>query len=161
MVTAMADIATVHRASFERCSPATAAAFPEPRRMRDDQLARFLARKQYLVLASTRSDGRPHAAMSAFSIFDGRFWCPTMSGTVRTRNIEREPRVSLVITEGENPDHAVVLVDGDALLMAEGDQPEGVTRGYEEKFGVAPDWARSWIAVEPKRVLSYADQGWV
>jgi hypothetical protein len=70
----MADIAAMQRTSFEHCSPATAAAFPEPRRMTEDQLVRFLERKEYLVLALTRSDGRPHAAMSAFCMFDDRFW---------------------------------------------------------------------------------------
>ena len=129
--------------------------------MSDDMLTGFLERKEYLVLASTRSDGRPHATMSAFTIFDGRFWCPTLPGTARTRNIEREPRVSLVITEGEGDEHAVVLIEGDAVLVADGDQPEGVTQRYKAKVGAAPEWARLWIAVEATRVLSYAAEDWV
>jgi nitroimidazol reductase NimA-like FMN-containing flavoprotein (pyridoxamine 5'-phosphate oxidase superfamily) len=156
----MGDIAAVHRASFTRCSPATAAAFPEPRRMSDDALSRFLDRKQYLVLASTRTDGRPHAAMSAFLLFGGRVWCPTMAGTVRTRSIARDPRVSIVVTEGEANEHAVVLVEGEAALVAEGEEPDGFMRRYREKFGAAPDWARSWIVVDPTQVLSFAAEGW-
>ena len=83
-----------------------------------------------------------------------------MAGTVRTRNIARDPRVSLVITEGEDDEHAVVLVEGDAVLVAEDEEPDGIRRRYEEKVGSAADWVRSWIVVDPTRVLSFAAEGW-
>jgi hypothetical protein len=65
-----------------------------------------------------------------------------------------------VITEGDDDEHAV-LVEGDAVQVVDGDQPEGVTRRYVEKVGAAPEWARSWIVVQPTRVLSFAAEGWV
>jgi nitroimidazol reductase NimA-like FMN-containing flavoprotein (pyridoxamine 5'-phosphate oxidase superfamily) len=159
-MTPKTDVAALQRESFARCSPATGEAFPEVRRMDGEALERFLARKQYLVLSTTRPDGRPHAAMSAFLLDGDRFWCPTMAGTVRTRNLAAQPRVSIVVTEGEGDEHAVVLCEGEARTPARGEEPEGLEDRWLDKFGWGPDWAESWIAITPTRILTFAAPGW-
>lgn len=154
------DLVALHKESFERASPATTSSLTKSRRMRPEMLTGFLERKQYLVLSSTRKDGRPHSAMSAYLLDGGRFWCPTMGGTVRTRNLRRDPRVSLIVTEGEGAEHAMVKVEGDVELLDYDAAPDGLEERWDAKFGWRADWAQLWIVATPNRVLSYADTGW-
>jgi general stress protein 26 len=128
--------------------------------MDSSTLEQFVGRKQYLVLSTVRPDGRPHSALSAFLLHDDALWCPTMTGTVRARNLGVQPVVSSVITEGEGDEHAVVIVEGTADLVADGDLPGVVAEAWLAKFGWTPDWATQWICVHPSHVLSYAAEGW-
>ena len=150
----------VYERSVLQTTAATASAFPEARRMDLPTLERFVARKQYLVLSTVRPDGRPHAAMSAFLFHSDTLWCPTMTGTMRAKNLGAQPAVSGVIGEGEGDAHAVVIVEGEAELVPEPDLPPDIAEAWLAKFGWTADWATEWIAFRPTRVLSYAAEGW-
>ena len=120
-------------------------------------VAAYLARREYLVVATVRNSGRPHAALSAFVFTGEAFWLPTMAGTARERNVRASGHVSLVIAEGDGADHKAVLAEGAAEVRSEPEDP--VVGAWTERHGKVPDWASAWIRVELSRVFSY-DAGW-
>ena len=139
--------------TFARATAATAGSYPAQRRLSAAQLASYLDRRAFAVVASTRADGRPHAAMSAYIRRGTTFWLPTMAGSVRERNLRGTPWVTMVITEGDHPEHVAVIAEGPAEIVAPPQVPADV------RAAAAADWVSAWIRVTAERLLSYADEG--
>ena len=147
----------VQRISLSRASPATRESWPEEDALSPSELRAFLDRKRYGILSTTRPTGRPHAAMIAFLYRDGRFWLPAVAGSVRVRNAEHEPAASLVVTEGEGPQHIAVVIEGDALVHHDVEPilSEFLFDAWRRRFGSELDWAGAMIELLPRRVLSH------
>src|SRR6204780_5817762 len=77
--------------TFLRATAATIGSYPPERRLNAAQLASYLDRRAFAVVGSTRANGRPHAAMSAYIRRDATFWLPTVAGSVRERNLRATP----------------------------------------------------------------------
>ena len=148
-------LSSVQQRSFAQASPRTAEAYPAERRMTGAQLAHFLARRRYLVIATTRPDGRPHAALTSFVWRDSSFWIPTEHGTARLRNLEQNPYAFLVITEGEGESHIAVLAEGSTRFVSP-DGADAAVRHWSERFGGPPTWAGTWIVLQAQKLFSYA-----
>jgi Pyridoxamine 5'-phosphate oxidase len=139
--------------SFARATAATAVSYPPERRLTAEQLGSYLDRRAFAVVGSTRPDGRPHSAMSVFIRRGTTFWLPTMAGSVRERNLRGTPWLTMVIAEGDHPDHIAVIVEGPAEVVAPPRVPADV------RAAVTGDWASEWICLTAERMLSYADEG--
>jgi nitroimidazol reductase NimA-like FMN-containing flavoprotein (pyridoxamine 5'-phosphate oxidase superfamily) len=139
--------------TFARATAATAGSYPAQRRLSAAQLASYLDRRAFAVVASTRADGRPHAAMSAYIRRGTTFWLPTMAGSVRERNLRGTPWVTMVIAEGDHPEHVAVIAEGPAEVVAPPQVPADV------RAAAAADWVSAWIRLTAERLLSYADEG--
>ena len=139
--------------TFARATAATAGSYPAQRRLSAAQLASYLDRRAFAVVASTRADGRPHAAMSAYIRRGSTFWLPTMAGSVRERNLHGTPWVTMVIAEGDHPEHVAVIAEGPAEVVAPPQVPADV------RAAAAADWVSAWIRLTAERLLSYADEG--
>jgi len=138
--------------TFARSTAATAISYPPERRLSAAQLASYLERRAFAVVSSTRANGRPHTAMSLFYRRDVTFWLPTMTGSVRERNLRETPWLTMVIAEGDHPVHIAVIVEGPAEVVAPPQVPADV------RAAVAGDWVSSWIRLTAERLLSYADE---
>jgi hypothetical protein len=66
------------------------------------------------------------------------FWLPTMAGSVRERNLRGTPWLTMVIAEGDHPEHIAVIAEGRAAATG--------------------DWVSAWICLTAERLLSYADE---
>jgi hypothetical protein len=104
--------------TFARATAATAISYPPERRLSAAQLASYLDRRAFAVVGSTRADGRPHAAMSIYIRRGTTFWLPTMTGSVRERNLRGTPWLTMVIAEGDHPVHIAVIAEGPAEVVA-------------------------------------------
>ena len=69
------------------------------------------------TLATVRADGRPHAAPVWFDLDGDTFVFTTGQITVKSRNMLRDPRVTLCIDD--NPPFHFVIIEGTAELTAE------------------------------------------
>jgi len=138
--------------TFARATAATAVSYPPERRLSAAQLASYLDRRAFAVIGSTRPDGRPHAAMSIFIRRGATFWLPTMAGSVRERNLRAAPWLTMVIAEGDHPEHVAVIIEGPAEVVAPPQVPANV------RAAVASDWVSAWICLTAERLLSYADE---
>jgi general stress protein 26 len=146
-------LAALQDRTFARMTTATAGSYPPERRLTSAQLAFYLDRHVFAVVSSTRPDGRPHAAISGYIRREAAFWLPTVSGSVRERNIRSQPWVTLVITEGEHDEHVVVIIEGPAAIVQLPDVPEDI------RSARSGDWVSGWIRVQAQRLLSYASEG--
>jgi hypothetical protein len=112
--------------TFARATAATATSYPPERRLGAAQLASYLDRRAFAVVSSTRGNGRPHAAMSVYIRRDVTFWLLAMTGSVRERNLRGMPWLTMVIAEGDHPEHIAVLIEGAAEVVAAPQVPANV-----------------------------------
>lgn len=86
------------------------------REMTDEEYREFLlGTARTAKLATVRGDGRPHVAPIWYDLDGETFVFMTGEGTVKGKNMRREPRVSLCIDDEKPPFH-FVIVEGTAEL---------------------------------------------
>jgi PPOX class probable F420-dependent enzyme len=85
------------------------------------------------VLATTREDGRPHAAPIAFVLDDDDILFLTNAETVKGRNLLRDPRVTLVVDD-EAPPFAFVMIEGTAVASRDVGNLEQVARRISQRY---------------------------
>jgi general stress protein 26 len=145
----------LQHSSFASGSRATRTSYPEVNRLSGPELAGRLESKRYLVLATARPDGRPHAALTSFVFHGELIWMPTETGTARLRNLRAQPAAFLVLTEGEDDEHVAVLIEGAVDIHTLDGTPRDVEDAWHKKFGHKPDWAGAWLALGPAKLFSY------
>jgi len=104
------------------------------------------------VVSPTRRNGRPHTAMSVYIRRGVTFWLPTMAGSIRERNLRGMPWLTMVIAEGDHPEHIAVIIEGPAEVVAPSQVPADV------RDAATADWVSTWIRLTAGRLLSYADE---
>ncbi|UYM05110.1 pyridoxamine 5'-phosphate oxidase family protein [Solicola gregarius] len=145
--------------SFDRASRTLRKAYPPERRMSGAQLARYLERRVYALVSSTRPDGRPHAAPTLFSIHAESFWLPTLGGAARLRNVRAQPWLALSVVEGDHDTHAALLAEGPVEVVSTA--PESVRDITQlRNDGGSLDWAEAWLRLTPQRLFSFAEVAW-
>jgi hypothetical protein len=75
-----------------------------------------------------------------------------MAGSVRERNLRGTPWLTMVIAEGDHPEHIAVITEGPAEVVASPQVPADV------RAAVTGDWVSAWIRLTAERLLSYADE---
>ena len=149
-------LASLQDQTFARATGATTASFPLRRRLSGAQLAGYLDRRAFAVVATTRRDGRPHATVCSYVRRGATFWLPTVAGAVRERNVRHQPWLSLVVSQGDHGDqgtHVFVLIEGRGTVVAPAEVPPDVRARADG------NWVGSWIRVQAERLLSYAAEG--
>ncbi len=121
-----------------------------------DGLAAFLSGTRYAVLATTRPDGRPHAAPIAFTVWESAFWIASVEGS-RTRNLRQRPYAAIVVMEDEGATHRAVIAEGPVRLHEGGAAalPADLHATWTTRHGDEPTWATVLIKLRPVRVFSY------
>ncbi len=140
-------------ATFRSATSATAGSYPAERRLAGEALERYLDRRVFGVLGTTRPDGRPHAAPVSYTRRGTSFWMPTTLGSVRARNVAGVPWGVLTVVEGDRTEHVAVIVEGPVSTVEPGAVPADVA-----SFSTG-DWISTWLLLEARRVLSYAAEG--
>lgn len=149
-------LAELQDRTFERATATTAKSYPPERRLTAEQLTAYLNRREYAVVGSARSDGRPHASMSMYIRSGSSFWLPTMAGSIRARNLGAQPWLNLVIAENDDDTHIAVIAEGPTELVALDDLPDEVRAVVDRQFSYVWKWVDVWIRLKTERVLSYA-----
>jgi PPOX class probable F420-dependent enzyme len=84
--------------------------------MTEDDIRRFLLdAPRTAILATTRADGQPHAALICFDLDGDKIVFTTWYSTVKDANLTRDPHLTLVV-ENDTPPYAFVMVEGTAEL---------------------------------------------
>ena len=144
----------VQEQSYAKAGRSVLASWPAGRSMDEEALGRFLARKRYCVLATVTPAGAPQARPVAFCLVDGALWFATVGGA-RLPNLRADPRVSVVIAEGEAAEHAMVLAEGGVEIHEDDATRERLTQVWREQHGSEPGWAVAFLELRPERVFSY------
>lgn len=126
----------------------------------------FLGEERVCRVASVGADG-PHVVPMWF-VWDGKaLWLNSTFRSQRWRDVERDPRVSVVVDVGvEFNELRGVELSGSAVVASEvprTDEPRAdlaeVERRYAEKYSGAadfvPDGRHAWLRLTPARLVSW------
>lgn len=121
--------------------------------MNESALADFLSTHKQATLATVRKDGRPQLSNVLTAYRDGRLLISTRETTAKFRNLERDPRCTLLIL-GENF-YRFVTLSGRATFIRLPEARIPLRQYYElASGGPHPDWNEYDEAmVRERRVL--------
>ena len=125
-------------------------------RLTDEELREFLESAHTLQVASIGPDGRPHLVPMWFSVDDeGCIVFTTYRSSQKVRNIERDPRVTLLVEDGVVYDKLRgVMIEGEAELLDDVEVTRNVMRLIGVKYyseGAGGDSARAGAQARPDR----------
>ena len=136
-------------------------------RMDDAELAAFLDTQRTLVCATLGPRGRPHLAALWFVPAGGRLDCWTYAASQKARNLERDPRATLLSEAGQAyQELRGVSMECDAELVRDLEQVldigvalavrNGASPGPELRAGLSAQAAkRVGVRFTPTRVSSW------
>jgi PPOX class probable F420-dependent enzyme len=110
------------------------------------------------VVTDLRADGSPHSTVVWVDVENGGVSFNTARGRAKERNLERDPRVSLVVVDPNNP-YRWVAVSGRAALTEEGadEQIDKLAKKYLGKDRYPwrnPEETRVSVKITPEYVDS-------
>lgn len=92
--------------------------------MSDEEIATYLERSRTATLATIGASGLPHLVAMWYAVIDGDIWVETKARSQKAVNLRRDPRVTVLIEDGETYDTlrgvsfegtAEIVEDPDAL----------------------------------------------
>jgi PPOX class probable F420-dependent enzyme len=124
-------------------------------RMSEDELETFLAGQLVVSCATIGRDGWPHVMPLWYIVRDGEIWVWTYAASQKVRNLQRDPRATLLVEAGERYDElrgamlkARAVIERDAELVT----ALGLAI-YERYYDEVPHEVRqSVVRQAPKRV---------
>ncbi|MFG1877553.1 pyridoxamine 5'-phosphate oxidase family protein [Sphaerisporangium sp. NPDC049003] len=137
--------------------------------MSDDEVTAFLRESRKLQLGTINPDGTPHMVTMFYGLVEGQIGFWTYGKAQKTRNIERDSRVTCLIEAGDDYfDLRGVLLYGTARLIDARDavldigmnitlRMPGAGDATDELRGYVEHTGRKRVAylVEPTRVVSW------
>jgi PPOX class probable F420-dependent enzyme len=70
-------------------------------KLTEDEQAELLAEERIVIVSSIGPRGWPHSMPMWFTVRDGEIWCWTFAKSQKIRNLERDPRATLLVEAGE------------------------------------------------------------
>jgi PPOX class probable F420-dependent enzyme len=126
------------------------------------ELLDFVRPRHRVVLATTRSDGRPQTSPVTAGVDDqGRIVISTYPARAKTRNAERDPQVSaLVLSDDWNGPW--VQVHGTAEVLHMPEAADGLVDYFRCISGEHPDWDeyREAMRVQDKSLIRITPTSW-
>lgn len=107
----------------------------------DPAIQRYLADRDVVVLAMLTGAGAPLATPMWFTNDDTELAMISVDGLAKIRNLERDPRVSVVAEGGKRGAVDGLVLSGEVRFL-EGDERLGWGRRFHDRY--APDVERLW-----------------
>ena len=135
-----------------------------PGKMSKEEVDTFLDSKPgWMMLTSQGSDGYPHCVPIGYFRDGDRIFMGCRDNTQKVKNIERNPKVSLVIEDGKTmSDLRGILLRGDAFVVREDEERLKISRLAAKLRGAPEDeWPTTasagavFIKVDSPRVTSW------
>lgn len=134
--------------------------------MNQEELDRFLHEERMCRVASLGSDGEPHNSPLWFAWDGTALWLNSIVKSQRWTNLERDPRVSVVIDAGSDFSElrgveltGAVETVGDVPRMPGVDDRLAVPeRLFGDKYGngtFAIDGRHAWLRLSPQRIVTW------
>lgn len=119
----------------------------------------FLDNPYVGVVTTLREDGSPHSTVVWVDYDDGHVSFNTARGRRKPRDLERDPRASLVVVDPDNP-YRWLSVSGRAQLTESG-ADEHIDKLAKKYLGQdrypwrSPDETRVMVRIRPERIVAY------
>ncbi|MGY4857586.1 PPOX class F420-dependent oxidoreductase [Cryobacterium sp. AP23] len=122
----------------------------------------FVRPRHRMLLATTRSDGRPQISPVSGGVDEaGRIVISSYPSRAKTRNAERDPQTSVLVLSDEW-DGAWVQVDGTAEILHMPEAGDGLVDYFRCIAGEHPNWAeyREAMALQDKSLIRITPTRW-
>ena len=126
------------------------------------ELLDFVRPRHKLLLVTTRTDGRPQISPVSGGVDDaGRIVISTYPGRAKTRNAERDPRVSVLVLS-DDFNGPWVQVDGEAEVLHMPEAADGLVDYFRCIAGEHPDWDeyREAMRIQDKSLIRITPTRW-
>jgi len=125
--------------------------------MSDAELDAFLHEQRTVICATIDRDGAPHLMPLWYVLREGDLWAWTYAASQKVRNLERDPRATLVVEAGEHYDELRgVMLRTEAVIERAADFVAALGFALYERYLATdrlPEEVRASIAKQaPKRV---------
>lgn len=121
-------------------------------KINDDAIRKLFEEKNLVFLATLMKDGSPHNVSTWVDIKDGTIYINTVSGSTKHKNISRDPRVALAITDQNNPFHTV-SIRGKVIEQIIGDEAEKHIDKLAKKYLGVNEYPGRELDPTQKRVI--------
>jgi PPOX class probable F420-dependent enzyme len=124
-------------------------------RMSPQELAAFLAEERTVVCGTVGRGGLPHLMPLWYVVRDGELWAWTYAASQKVRNLERDPRATLLVEAGEVYEELRgVMLTADSVIERDGAAVAALgVELYTRYHDVLSDEVRAMIEQQaPKRV---------
>jgi general stress protein 26 len=135
--------------------------------MTDAEVDAFLAEQPTCRLATVGATGAPHVVPLWFVWHDGALWLNSLVRSQRWRDLERDPRASVVVDAGTDY-RELRGVEMSGPVVVASDVPRGsapwpgldeVEERYARKYAGVPDFVpdgkHAWLRLAPERLVSW------
>ena len=135
-----------------------------PAHMTDQEVKAFLdAKPGWIVLSTIGRHGYPHSVPLGYFRLSDDIYIGCRAGTQKVKNIERNPKVSLVLESGTTrQDLKGVMIQGHATVHTDPETALRLSREAARLRGVAEDALPreprpgvAYIQVEPRHIISW------
>jgi PPOX class probable F420-dependent enzyme len=119
-----------------------------------EQIA-ILNGKNFATVATVMPDGSPEATLVWIETDGTYVYFNTAVHRVKARNLQRDPRVAIVVYDCEDPYSEVLAIRGRVEMILEGadEHIDKLSRMYEGKpFTLRPTETRVIVKVTPERI---------
>jgi PPOX class probable F420-dependent enzyme len=110
----------------------------------------FITHNHRAVLATSRADGNPQLSLVAAAVDDDTVVVSTRETAVKTKNLRRRPRASLVVFT-DNFFGNSVQVEGPVEVVSLPEAMDGLVAYYRQISGEHPNWDEYRSAMEQER----------
>ena len=136
--------------------------------MSDSEMWDFIESRKSIQVATLNKDGSPHLTTLWFAVQDGKIVLETFTKSQKIVNLQRDPRIALLLETGESYDQLRgVSINATAELVSDVDevhrlhtsvlvrnQPE-VPEDVLDKVSAGMAHKKTAILVEPSKVMSW------
>ena len=118
-----------------------------------EEVAALVNGRNFGHVATVSPDGSPHSVAVWIGVEDGRVAFFTQPGSRKAKNLARDQRVAISITDGENP-YRGADIRGRVVETLQGEEALAVIDRLAQKYTAAPFPMRTGVVflVEPERV---------
>jgi PPOX class probable F420-dependent enzyme len=111
--------------------------------------------KNFATVATVMADGSPEATLVWIETDGTYIYFNTAMHRLKARNLQRDPRVAIVVYDCSEPYSEVLAIKGRVELIFEGadEHIDNLSRMYEDKpFAFRPGETRVMVRVTPERI---------
>jgi PPOX class probable F420-dependent enzyme len=124
-----------------------------------EPVAKIIKKKNFAFLGTLMKDGSPHVSPVWIDITDNNIiLINTAKGRIKQKNVSSDPRVSISLTDDENP-YSMVTIRGQVIEQTSDDADEHIDKLAKKYLntdrypGHSPDMKRIILKIRPEKVF--------
>ena len=124
-----------------------------------EPVTKIIKKKSFAFLGTLMKDGSPHVSPVWIDIIDNNIiLINTAKGRIKQKNVSRDPRVSISLTDDENP-YSMVTIRGQVIEQTSDGADEHIDKLAKKYLntdrypGHSPDTKRIILKIRPQKVF--------